>query len=74
MIISDNDHAASNYEIDFTNLTHEDPSWPGCDDWGRIRYILQQPAPYTPHQDRGWGSVVRHTAAAALAGQSIILY
>ena len=44
MIISDNNHAASNYEIDFTNLTHEDPSWPGWDDWGRIRYILQQPA------------------------------
>ena len=45
MIISDNGHAASNYEIDFTNLTHEDPSWPGCDDWGRIRYILQQQQP-----------------------------
>ena len=68
MIISDNGHAASNYEIDFTNLTHEDPSWKGCDDWGRIRYILHAAA-YTPRQDRGWGSVLD-----TLAGWSIILY
>ena len=53
MIISDNGHAASNYEIDFTNLTHEDPSWPGCDDWGRIRYILQQPTTHLARTEGG---------------------
>ena len=61
MIISDNEHAASNYEIDFTNLTHEDPSWPGCDDWGRIRHILQQCSSLHTSPGPRVGLCVRHT-------------